>query len=560
MACYGKELLKNLAGRFSLDFTEFRTRSHLVIAVGPELGSDEEVYDVLNFEITSNKQASAETDRFLKVEVGAQVISVSTDYAGTVPGYVGRISGFLLTNIFPAALKATSFNEHSISPPALYNLMKYGHTVAGETSSANVNVLYPDHKYQFLLDGSFISCTGSPITDNPPSPNRSENVAELRELNCGLVHSALEPHDQIILPLSSGYDSRLILAAISDSSALKKKTLATTYGPANSMEVVAGKELASAAGVEWLHVDLECNFLGLDYLKDIALIFGSSLHMHGMYQLEFFDALKNRGLISSGAVLTSGFMTGVPAGQHVRDLSKNRNPDKFGKSFLSSFSQSKYWQDGVLEKAFETAFPGSVDEASKYVEDMEKIIGRSDYQGQILFDLWTRQRNFISYYPRTLEWKIAVVSPHMNRTWLEYFYTLSDNQLKNRKHVAEMFNAYYPALARIPSNSSQFSRLGNPFRSAALLASRALFRAGIPNLFPRKFQDAPILFDRIAINKVGALSIFPIREMQRHSLTGGSLNTLIGNFSSEMSNAENGSIDAYNRLVGLQSLGWDLEY
>ena len=68
-----------------------------------------------------------------------------------------------------------------------------------------------------------------------------------------------------------------------------------------------------------------------------------------MYQLEFFDQIKNY-FDTKNPVLTSGFMTGVPAGQHLNLLDTKTSSLYL---LMNRFSQSEYWKNKEfkIEKA-----------------------------------------------------------------------------------------------------------------------------------------------------------------------------------------------------------------
>jgi hypothetical protein len=219
----------------------------------------------------------------------------------------------------------------------------------------------------------------------------------LFELNRALVRRSLADAEDIILPLSSGYDSRMIFSVLSNEKDLLEKTRCFTYGSSGSIEVEAALRLSKLKGIEWHHIDLSCRFLTRGYLEDISNIFGASLHMHGMYQMEFFNEIKAKYGVSSATRLTSGFMTGVPAGQHSGLLQINVKDERLTDS-MNRFSQSKVWTDEDLGRM--PVFNGK-----NYLEAAEarfrKAFNRFNgevHQKAVMFDVWTRQRNFISWH------------------------------------------------------------------------------------------------------------------------------------------------------------------
>lgn len=82
------------------------------------------------------------------------------------------------------------------------------------------------------------------------------------------------------------------------------------------------------------------------YLYKIGLIFGSSLHFHGMYQLEFWEQIR-RFVKTDNPILISGFMTGVPVGQHISKLHIYSSKCILTEA-MNEFSQSKVFTDTEL--------------------------------------------------------------------------------------------------------------------------------------------------------------------------------------------------------------------
>lgn len=214
-------------------------------------------------------------------------------------------------------------------------------------------------------------------------------LKDFYDLNKTLIKNSLSSFEKIILPLSSGYDSRLVLSGIISNS-LNKITEAYTYLNKESIDVYAAKNLSKIAKIFWKHVELPCNFLSTKYLKSVFHIFGSSLHMHAMYQLEFFDEIKKITNINCNLCLTSGFMSGVPGGQHNNYI-PSFNESKSRKSllfFLNNFSQSNFWTKDSIKAYMNFKL---VDEYEDLLEQRLRTVYNNfdgeDYQKFIVLDL-----------------------------------------------------------------------------------------------------------------------------------------------------------------------------
>ena len=70
---------------------------------------------------------------------------------------------------------------------------------------------------------------------------------------------------------------------------------AYSYGPASSVDVIWGRQVAKALRLPWKRVDLGADYLA-KYTRVWADWFGSSLHFHGMYQMPFLKVVRKENM------------------------------------------------------------------------------------------------------------------------------------------------------------------------------------------------------------------------------------------------------------------------
>ena len=500
-------------------------------------------------------------DRYLLVELTKDKILVTNDYAGSIPFFYSNKNGFCASNIEPYVVKGSGATQYDLCPERLFGYLRYGHFIWTETAWKHVDTLPPDATAKFDHKGKCIKQDYNAsvfASDENVGLSDTQVASKLYELNNNLVTRALEGFDEIILPLSSGYDSRMILAVIAENQKLREKTRCFTYGAIGSVEVESARRLSRAAGVEWSFVDLPCKFLNHDRLAETADVFGCSLHMHGMYQLEFFDEIRKRINLSSKAVLTSGFMTGVPAGQHNGLLGIAPDTRSLSNA-MDKFPQSKFWPpEHLVQLAVfkDTDYSKSAD--TRFHAAFDRFEGEY-YQKAVMFDIWTRQRNFISYYPRTFEWVIPTISPQMTPAYANFFLSLSAKHLQDRKAVELMFDRHYPEFARIVSNSNGLRSISSRSEDLRYLVSRVLHKLKLGRLMPEKYSMNRIDFDIAAVRNIGKEAFLPAFDDHTDK-------ELIGMFGGrEMFDelyaaTESGDAVAYNRFTRLQSLFLCLEW
>jgi len=496
-------------------------------------------------------------DRFLHVEVGAEFVAVTTDYAGTVPCFYSSRGGLSLSNVEPVVVLDSGSTLDDIDVSSMYAFLRYFHLIWDRTLFRHIRLQEPDSRFVWKTEQtepSRLTLRSVMPSDGRQNLTDRQVASELFDLNQRLVLSSLDFADESLLPLSSGYDSRMILAALSTSKALRDRLKAFTYGPLGSIEVKAARELCKRSGITWQWINLPCRFLSREYLERIGAIFGSSLHFHGMYQLEFGEILKN---IRPSAVLTSGFMTGVPAGQHVSALGI-RSDSALLTDAMNSFAQSQYWTDDDLLDISARFDRSMLFEAE---EDFRRAFNRmagTPTHRSIMFDVWTRQRNFIAYHPRTTEWQIPFISPHMCPEYANFFLSLSERHLTDRLAVELMLKYHYPESAKVPTNSNGLHAISGFYSMFApdSLATRAIRRLSRTVGVPGWFVDVPIEFDSTAIRHSGREGVWPIwsvgnvgRKFLCEFFPESVLEELVAS-------AENGSERDYNRLLPIQSIAY----
>lgn len=555
-----KSHFKKLADRFGFNIYEKKYSQLKIYIIYEDELEIELSNDCLAFPVGNIGNLTIENDRFLNIKITNNHIQIENDYAGTIPVYYSVRDYISLSNIEPCTVIDSKTSSKDISYENIYGFLRYMHFIWDETAYQHVHTMLPDSIYRFNLQDLSVSReyqkTIKSTTENL-SLSDAQVADQLTQLNDRLVYRSLSHYDQIILPLSSGYDSRMILASLSKKKVLKDKLHCFTYGAVGSLEVESARRLTAALGVKWDFIDLPLAFLSKDYLYDIHDIFGSSLHMHGMYQLEFFNEITKHIKIEKNSCLTSGFMTGVPAGQHNSLLGITENNSKLT-DHMNRFSQSQYWTDALLENMEAFKNKNYIDKAE---ERFNLAFNRFDgeiYQKAVMFDIWSRQRNFIGYYPRTLEWKIPTVSPHMTTDYANFFMSLSKKHLDDRYAVELMFSKNYTKLSAIASNSNGVRSINGSFENIMLRVSYCLQKIGINQWLPKIYANNPFEFDIPSLKRYKEDALFPL-------LAGnGFVDTTIGSIVSFETlhrlyhQAFGGEVSAYQKLVGLQSIAMSL--
>ncbi len=500
----GERRIRELAERFDFELLRLSSDGWHVLLVGPRGPAEVVNQKTIDVAIGPNMDGpsaeSAANDRYIRIRCEGRILELSNDYVGSIPVFY-TVAGDVVSNILPVAVGASGIGIEDVDPLDFVSLLTLSHPVWDETAFRSIRVAPPDVHARFE-------------SGKPPSFRRKYTLcaerrvvgartaaADLAELNRELVRDALDGKETV-LPLSAGYDSRLILGVLaSDDSRQSLRTF--TYGPEGSVDVEAARELADRAGVQWNRINLPCDFLGRRYLESVGAIFGGHLHFHGMYQFEFISEVL-RNFDCRDRVWTSGFMTGVPGGQHIGLLAGTGCVlDR-----MRAFSQSRVMP---WEKLVEDAplLSNGVERLRSRLQLAYNWIDADDDQKIVVCDLITRQRNFISYYPRVFEWIVDERSPHMNPKWANFFLGLPPDLLRDRKLVEFMFTKEMPDLAGVISNSNGLRSPNGRGPNLLHYGSLVLTRLGAGKFLPRRFRKSRMDFDIVASAKAGLEGFWP---------------------------------------------------
>ncbi len=193
-------------------------------------------------------------------------------------------------------------------PEGLCNYLDYGFSVFGQTIIDEIKMLEPNMRVSHDSKGNLIVEHLDDPFDKLLAKETNEEEA-LRALKDCINDWANSHNDIIILPLSGGFDSRLMLSMIED----KDRVFAFTYGISDrqdeSYEVVYAKAIAQKLGVKWQHIMLNEYS---KYIDEWNELFGVTTHAHGMYHMEFYK--KIREVIGNKGKVLSGILGDVYAG------------------------------------------------------------------------------------------------------------------------------------------------------------------------------------------------------------------------------------------------------
>jgi hypothetical protein len=177
-------------------------------------------------------------------------------------------------------------------PEGLYNYFSFGYSVFGQTPLESIRFMrYSSRLWQTdsgvfsleFLDDPFYSFENYRVSES--------DVIDLIRHKVREWEASLPADQEIVLPLSGGLDSRLLLWCLREPSRVRAYTYGISKDQGRSLEVVHAKALAERFGIRWEQIPLG----GFHrYFEGLDSEFGISTHAHGMYHFEFYSKIREK--------------------------------------------------------------------------------------------------------------------------------------------------------------------------------------------------------------------------------------------------------------------------
>lgn len=155
----------------------------------------------------------------------------------------------------------------------------------------------------------------------------------------------------VLLPLSGGYDSRLI-ACLCKKFEIKNVTC-FTYGRSNSFEVSASKRVAEALGFKWYYIEytdqLFDRFIN-DVLNDYFLFAGNIAAIPHFQDLPALMELKRQGILTADMIVIPGHSGDLLGGSKIPPVVLEGRKLKYNAKFVSELIFDNFYDLNELSK------------------------------------------------------------------------------------------------------------------------------------------------------------------------------------------------------------------
>lgn len=217
----------------------------------------------------------------------------TTDWLNSIPVFYNQYTRKVSYNINDVI----DYSNIELHPEGLFNYMDFGYSVFGQTPVDGVRFLPPNSSI-YEMDG-ILQISEKPEYDQVTvGSSNVEDVLDLIHAKVQKWQKSIPENESIIVPLSGGYDSRLLASMLQPDDRVKAYTYSNNYLKERSYEIVLGKEVAERLNIPWNSIILDKT---LDYIGDWYDLYGSGTHAHGMYHMKFYDEILSQS--GSGSIL-----------------------------------------------------------------------------------------------------------------------------------------------------------------------------------------------------------------------------------------------------------------
>ncbi len=166
--------------------------------------------------------------------------------------------------------------------------LDYGYAVFGRTAVKNVKYLLPNETLSVVDGKVHITESEDRMVDELGKRSKEDDVLGMMEER--INNWAASFQEDILIPTSGGFDSRLLNVLLKDRRRIRAYTYGTSFNQNLSRETVYAKALSERLGTHWQRIDLgEFN----NYIAEWYALYGISIAASGTYHLEFYKQISD---------------------------------------------------------------------------------------------------------------------------------------------------------------------------------------------------------------------------------------------------------------------------
>jgi len=262
------------------------------------------------------------------VETSTWVVA-SVDKICSIPLFFSNNNGIFISNHAPLLKKKCKLGEVDLDDDARLEIAMSGYTIAGKTLYSGLECL--ESGWCILLNNGYY-CKENYYTYSPWIIKYRNKHLLKKDLTNVFINTFSDLKNsangrQIVIPLSAGNDSRLIV------SALKKigceNVICVSYGRKGNFETPISKSIAEKLGCKWIHLQINIrdkhNFFKSNVYRRYVESFESYSYIPNVQEIYEVSLLKDNHLIDDNAIIVNGNSGDFISGGHIRSISDTAN-------------------------------------------------------------------------------------------------------------------------------------------------------------------------------------------------------------------------------------------
>ena len=372
------------------------------------------------------------------------IISV-VDQLGSIPiFYYFNKNSFLVT---PFPSKINNKFKKEINNDQVLSLSMSSYTTGVSTIYKNLyslkagTFLIFNKKNKLLTKKVFYDYKNWKIDNNS---NFKKKQLQLSKLHIKIINKiykySLEKKKKIAIPLSAGYDSRLIASCLKELGA--KNVFCFSYGYKNNYEARAAEKISKKLGYRWEFVDLTNNKifnLFKNYkFKKFRSIFDTFFCVSDLTEFYAIKELSERKKLLN-TIIINGNSGDFITGDHIIDYKISSNPKKTVDNLLSVFINKHYklWKSLFVGKNINIIKKLLLQEI-KNISILKKIDKNNSHSLFEYLEYYNRQSKHLSSKQRVYEYFNCEWSlPLWDKDYIEFWRTIKKEFKVNQKLYAE---------------------------------------------------------------------------------------------------------------------------
>jgi len=238
-------------------------------------------------------------DRNVLIEIKNSEIIIQNDWLGSIPVFYNE------KELIVSTLSLKTLTDHEIHPEGLANFVESGFSILGQTPFQNVKFMRYYSKLILTPDGMQSVLKEDPVLGENVFTYISDEKIVSKRIETFIRNFEKCTSGEIIIPTSGGFDSRLLNLYVKDKSRIRAFSYGISDNQSESFEVIHAKKVAEILNISWEQIKLgDYN----DLMGKWFELFGISTHLHGMYQIEFYQKIFARHRFDKTATLLSGIV------------------------------------------------------------------------------------------------------------------------------------------------------------------------------------------------------------------------------------------------------------